>query len=199
MKWMNYLLVILCLASGINGCALMQRAFYDEPHDMTIWDAKKIHPLSDLSDRHRLLTAQQSQLINKLYGQDISREGDMIVYYEARKRKGTYGKRGNIFLVQARGEPGSLDILVCTNGGRVDEILVKNNPVVDGRLAIPDEFLQQFLGRSFENSWEVALNPSDLAGMPSRIWPIAGYPKISREVADGIRKVLVWTEVLQIE
>lgn len=199
MKRMNYLLVILCLVSGMNGCALTQRVFYDEPYDMTIWDAKKIHPFSDLSDRRRRLTAQQSQLINKLYGQDISREGDLIVYYEARKHKGIYGERGNIFLAQVKGEPGSLDILVCTTGGRVDEILVKNNPVVDGRLAIPDEFLQQFIGRSLENSWEVALNPSDLAAMPSRIRPIAGYPKLSREAADGIRKVLAWTEVLQIE
>ena len=81
----------------------------------------------------------------------------------------------------------------------MNEILVKNSPMIDGKPVILDEFLQQFIGRSLRDSWEVARNPSDLVTLPSKIRPIAGYPRISDEVTDAIRKVLVLANVLKIQ
>lgn len=200
MKRISYLSVSLLLVLVEMGCASIGNIFYHEPHAITIGDAKKIHPFSHLSDRHKRLTAQQSQLINKLFGREISREGDLIAYYEAKRRKGIYGDPGNIFLVHARDESGSLlYILVCTTNGRIDEVLITNSPVLQGKPIIPDEFLRQFISRSLQDSWEVAQNPSDLLTLPSRIRPIADHPKTSTEVADAIRQVVVWAEVLQIK
>lgn len=197
-SWTIYLWILLW--GVLNpGCASIGKVLYHEPHEITFWDAKKIHPFSHLSDRHKRLSMQQSQLINKIYGEEISHKGDLIAYYEARKRKGIYGDVGNIFLVHAKGEFGPLDILVSTTDRSVDKILVKNNPVLDGKPLIPDEFLQQFIGRSLGDSWEVAQKPLDLVTLPSKIRLIAGYPKMSQEVANSIHKVLVWENVLQIQ
>jgi hypothetical protein len=200
MKQIFMLSAVLILTIIVSGCAGIGKPFYHEPHAITIGDAKKIRPFSNLSDRHKRLTAQQSQLINRLFGLDISREGDLIVYYEATKRKGIYGDPGNIFLVHARDESGSLlSILVCTTNSRIDEVLIENSPVLAGKPVIPDEFLQQFIGRSLSNSWELEKAPSDLLSLPSKLRSIAGNPRTSQEVADAIRKVLVWAEVLQIK
>ncbi len=122
-------------------------------------------------------------MVNQIYGEEINHEGDLIVYYEATKRKGISGEPGNIFLVQAKGEFGSLNILVCTTGGTVDEVLVKDSPVVDGKAVVPGEFLGQFIRRSLQDSWEVAQTPSDLVILPSKIRPIADQPMTSNEVA----------------
>jgi hypothetical protein len=194
-----YLSVALLLIAVSIGCASVRNVFYHEPHNISIWDARKIHPFGDLSGEYKQLNAQQSQLINQLYGQDISHEGDLIAYYKARKRKGIYGEQGNIFLMQAKGELGPLDILVCTTGGHVDEILIKNNPVLDGKSVIPDEFTQQFIGRSLQNSWKIAQDPTDLMALPSRIRPISDYPRTSQELANAIRKVLILAKVLEIQ
>jgi hypothetical protein len=198
MKRKLLLSIVLILLISDTGCAAFGRLFYHEPHEITSRDAKRIHPFSQLSDRHKRLTAQQRQLINKIFGQDISREEDLIAYFEAKRRKGIYGDPGNIFLVHAGGESGSLEILVCTTHGRVDEIVIKNNPVVEGRAVIPDEFLQQFIGRTLQDSWKVAQTASDLVDLPAKIRPLAGDTRTSEEVAKAIRKILVWTEVLQI-
>ena len=199
MKQIFMLSAVLILTIIVSGCAGIGKLFYHEPHEITVWDAKKIHPFSKLSDRHKRLTAQQSQLINKIYGQQINHGGDLIAYYEARKRKGISGEPGNIFLVRASGEFGPLDILVCTTDKHVDEILIKNSLVRNGKPAIPDEFLRQFIGRSLRDSWEVAKDQSDLVTLPSKIRPTADHPMATSEVLGAIRKVLVWAEALQFE
>lgn len=199
MKRATYLIVCLWSAVITSGCASIGKVFHHEPHSINVFDAEKIHPRSHLSDRHTTLSNKQAQAINQLYGQTIATEGELIAYYEARPRKGIYGESGNIFLVYVRGELSLLEVLVCTTHGQIDETLIQDNPVLNGRSAIPDEFLRQFIGRSLQDSWEVAKNSSDLVTLPSKIRPIASYPKTSEEVANAIRKVLVWAKILHIE
>lgn len=192
---------MILLAIGQAGCAGAGtgRLLDHELPAITLLDARKIHPFSDLSERHISLTAEQAQAINRFYGRIIAAEGERNVYYEARRRRGIYGQWGNIFLVNAEGELGRLEVLISTAGGEVDEILIKNNPVLNGKPVIPREFLRQFIGRSLRDSWELAQDPSDLVALPSPIRPIASYPQFSQEVADAVRKPLVWTEVLEIQ
>ncbi len=184
-----------------TGCASFGTAFYHEPHEITREDADKVHPHSRHQDTHKRLTLEESQLINTLYGEEINREGDLIVYYNARHMKPLFPlTKGNIFLVKVRGETDDpLIFLVCTTKGKVDEVILKNNPIVKGKPLVSNEFLRQFIGRSLGHSWEIVKDPSDLLSLPRGILPISDYPKTSKEAAEAFRKVLVWAKALRIE
>ncbi len=164
-------------------------------------DANRIHPHSRHKDTHKRLSLEESRTINKLYGEEISQEGNFIVYYNARHMKPLYPlTKGNIFLVHTNEEKNkSLTLLVCTTKGRVDEVILKSNFVVGGKRVIPAEFLEQFIGRSLGDSWEMAKVPSDFLSLPNKIRPISGYPKISEELAKAMRRVLVLASVLEIK
>jgi len=199
MKWALYLLLGGFLILANYGCVSVEKVLNPNRSGITIKDAKKIHPFGKPSYRVKVLTQTQSQRINNLYGEEITQEGDRITYYQSKGRKSFYRSQfGNIFLVHGKGELKALNILVCTTRGQIDEILVKNNPIVKGRTVIPDEFLQQYIGRSLKNSWEVAQDPPQLLTLPSRVRPMVGYPKLSEEVTKAIRKVLVWAIVLNV-
>jgi hypothetical protein len=198
MNWAIYLFISLGLITQSIGCTSIGKMFYHEPHEITIWDAKKLYPFRKHSSKHRNLTLQQSQLINEIYGEEISHEGELIAYYQARARK-PLRHRANIFIVHAGGELGQLDILVSTTGRWIETIMIKDSPELDGKPVIPNEFIEQFIGRSLANSWELAQNPSDLVTLPAKIRPITGYPRTSKEITNAIRKVLVWARVLQIQ
>jgi hypothetical protein len=198
MKRAIYLGIFLWLITTSAGCVSIEKIFYHEPHVINVWDAKKIHPFSDLSDRHRRLTLEQSWLINQIYGEEINHEGDLIVYYEARKRKGISGDRGNIFWVREDSEFGPMEILICTTSMRIDEIVIKNNPFTDEKSAIMEEFLEQFIGRSWDGPIMMAVTPTDLLMTPSRIRPIADAPRISQAVMDAVTRVLIFAKVLGV-
>ncbi len=198
MKWMVYLTLSVWSMSIGAGCASFTKVFYHELHKISISDARKVYHYDDYSDHHKKLTLEQSRSINDLHGEEISREGDLIAYYHAKKRKPLRDK-ADIFLVHARGEGSQLDLIVSTRGRIVDQIVVKNNLIREGKPVIPTEFLQQFTGRSLQDSWQMAEKPQDLVALPSMIKPVAGYPKISKDITSNIQKVLVWLMVLEIQ
>ena len=198
-RQMFFVSIGLVLVLSTGGCTAIQKILFHERHEITTSDAKKIHPRSHLSHHHIRLTLEQAQAMNQLYGQAIAAEGNVITYYEARPQKGIYGERGNIFLVQAKGESGLLDILVCTTDGQIDEVLIKDGRSPDGHLAISAQFLDQFIGRTLQDSWKVAQTASDLVDLPAKLRPLAGDIRTSEEVASAIRKILVWAQVLQIQ
>ncbi|MFQ5779243.1 MAG: hypothetical protein ACE5HN_00485 [Nitrospiria bacterium] len=198
MKWTVYLTLSVWSMSIGAGCASITKVFYHEPHEISVSDARKVYHYDDYSDRHKKLTSEQSRSINDLHGEEISREGDLIAYYHAKKRKPLRDK-ADIFLVHVRGEGSQLDLIVSTRGRIVDQIVVKNNLIREGKPAVPNEFLQQFIGHSLQDSWQMAEKPQDLVALPSMIRPISGRRKISKEITSNIRKVLVWLTVLEIQ
>jgi hypothetical protein len=148
-------------------------------------------------DHHKKLSLEQSRSINKLYGDAISQEGDLIAYYDALDRN---PRRyiGKVFLVNAKSEKDQWNVIVGTRGRVVDRIMVKNNILGEGRPVIPNEFLKQFIGRSLQDSWQVAEGPQDVVTLPSMIRPVAGNLRASKELASNIRKILVWITALNI-
>jgi len=198
MKRMVYLTLLLWFTLISGGCTSITRALYHEPHEISVSDARKVYDYDDYSDHHRKLTLEQSRSINDIYGKEISREGDLIAYYHARRRK-PLRDTADIFLVHARGEGSQLDLIVSTRERIVEQIVAKNNFNSEGKAVIPNEFMQQFIGRSLQGSWQVAEKPQDLVALPSMIRPISGRLKISKEITSNIRKALVWLTVLEIQ
>jgi len=201
MKWNIYFMALLTFAAMTTGCASIGSVFHHERHEITLYDANRVHPHSRQKDTHKRLTLEESRSINKLYGEEISQEGDFIAYYNARHMKPLYPlTKGNIFLVHTNDEKNnSLALLVCTTKGRVDEVILKNNFVVEGKPVISGKFVQQFIGRSLGDSWEMAKVPSDLLSLPEKIRPLSAYPKTSEELANAIRRVLVLAKVLGVK
>ncbi|MFQ5598811.1 MAG: hypothetical protein ACE5GK_12270 [Nitrospiria bacterium] len=204
MRRIPYCSLLFFFVAMTIGCASLASPgsiFYHEPHALTRKDANRVHPHSRHKDTHIRLGTEESRSINRLYGKDISQEGDSIVYYKARYMKPLYPRtKGNIFLVTVMGETNEpLIFLVCITRGKVDEVVLKNNPIVNGKPLVSHEFLQQFIEHSLGHSCEIVKDPSDLLSLHQKIFRISDYPKTSREAANAIRKILVWAKVLRID
>ena len=172
--------------------------FYHEPHPITSYDARKLHPRSHLSDRHRKLAPEQAHEINRLYGQEIVSEGDLIVYYEAKRRKGMYGSKGNVFLTRIETDKSPIELLVSVAEGKIYQLLLKEVPFIRGTPLVGNEFLFQFIERSLENSWEIALSSEDLMYVPLRLRAMERMPSLSQAIADQIRRVLIYNHVFSM-
>ena len=195
----TFLIFLTIFYFGSNmGCTTVKEFLNPEIHEITSKDARSMYYLRDIRHHHLILTPSQSEQINKIYGEEIVQKGDEITYFSAKRIKPTRIKRF-IFLIIMEGEPGRLGILVGTFQGIVDNVAVKNNPLVDGKPVIPDEFLKQFLGRTLQSSWEVAQDHSEFFTLPSKVRPIESHLKVSQDISDGIRKVLVLAKVLNLK
>ncbi len=196
-RWIVYMLISGLLMSLGVGCTSIKSVFYHEPHEIARLDARKAYPLAILMDHHKKISLKQSQAINELYGDAISQEGDLIAYYDVLDRN---PRRyiAKVFLVSVKSEKGQWDVIVGTRGRVADRIVVRNTIIRDGKPAVPNEFLKQFIGRSLQDSWQVAEVPQDLLTLPSMIRPVAGNLRASKEMASNIRKVLVWITALNI-
>ena len=193
-RFMTYLLLSFLFVSVGAGCASMTK---HEPHNIAKSDVWKVYHATASSDHHKTLTKKQSQLVNKLYGEDVSQEGDMIAYFDALRQLPPHYKT-KVFLVHAQGESGQLDVIVGMRGRMIDRIVVSNSPGEGHQSAIPGEFLMQFIGRSLQDSWQVAEKTQDLIVLPSMIRPLTGHQKTSKDITSNIRKVLVWVTALEL-
>jgi len=192
-----YLVVSVWFMLITAGCASLPKTFNHESHDIAKLDISKIYPAAISTDHHIKLTLEQSRLINKLYGEEISQKGNLLAYYSAVKRLPRHYK-SKVFLVHVEEKAGRLEVLVGTRGRVVDKIVVKNNVTGQGKPVIPDEFLQQFIGRSLQDSWQVAEGPQDLLTLPSMLRPVVDQQNTSKEIASNIRKVLVWVTAMEL-
>ncbi len=193
-----YLIFSFLFLMGFTGCTTTQKADHPAIHPLTFEDARGMYNLTDVRHLHRTLTAAQSRQINKVYGKEITQEGDEVTYFKSERRKPTRIKRFT-FLAKTEGGLGWIEILVGTFQGRIDRVKLKKQSLMNGGVAIPSEFLRQLTGRSLESSWEVAKDPAEVFTLPSKIKAIEGYPQASQEISDAIRKVLAIAKVLNLE
>jgi len=190
--------IFIVLSVSHLACTTTGSLFYHEPHAITSYDARKLHRRSHLSDRHRKLTLEQALEINRLYGQEIVSEGDLIVYYEAKRRKGKYGDKGNVFLETIETGTTPIELLVSVAEGKIYQLLLKEVPFIRGKPLVSNEFLFQFIGRSQENSWEIARSSEDLLHVPAKVRAMEELPAVSQAIADQIRKVLIYNHVFSV-
>ncbi|HLG22377.1 MAG TPA: hypothetical protein VI382_06150 [Candidatus Manganitrophaceae bacterium] len=177
-KFIEMFFVLFILAT-LFACATSFSTQHATGDDISLRDAKKIHPRSHLTKRIRDMPLRLDPLA----------EGK-VAYYEARRRKGIYGQDGNIFLFHAEGESGPMRILVCVLNRRAHEVVVEGEP------RISNEFLSQFIDRSLENSLEIAKDPSDLLTVPGPIRPEAQAPKSSQAIANAVKMALMFGRIL---
>lgn len=147
--------------------------------DISLRDAQRIHPLSYLVKRTRILPTSANQVTES-----------RVAYYEARRRKGIYGEDGNIFLFHEKGESGTFRVLVCILNKRVHEVVVEGEPLAS------NEFLLQFIDRSLENPLNIAQDPADLLTVPSPIRPLAQAPNSSQAIALAVKGALIFGTIL---
>ena len=198
MKRILVFTIFVILSVSHLTCTTTGSFFYHEPHAITSYDARKLHPRSHLSDRHRKLAPEQSDEINRLYGQEIVSEGDLIVYYEAKRRRGKYGDKGNVFLTRIETGTSPIELLVSVAEGKIYQLLLKEVPFIGGKPLVSNAFLFQFIERSLENSWEIALSSEDLLHVPEKVRAMEKLPAISQAIADQIRKVLIYNQVFSM-
>lgn len=148
-------------------------------------DARRAFPMNEVSKRRIRLSEEQSRWINSLYGGLITRPGDRVVYYEARKWHSLYHK-GYLFLIRgARG----LEILVGVAQGRVAELSAVEP---SGERAT----YRQPLGCSLEDCFGFTrdqngfLQGSQKGELPTDI------RTVPEEVADAVKQALILAEVL---
>ncbi|HEX9759096.1 MAG TPA: hypothetical protein VGB26_15080 [Nitrospiria bacterium] len=187
--------IFVVLSLSHFACSTPGSLFYHEPHTITSHDARKLHPRSRLSDRHRKLNLEQAHEINRLHGENIVSEGDLIVYYEAKRRKGLYGDQGNVFLTRIETGTAPIELLVSVAEGKIYQLLLKEVPFIGRKPLVSNEFLFQFIGRSLEDSWEIVRSSEDLLHVPAKVRSMEELPVVSQAITNQIRKVLIFDHV----
>ena len=198
MKRIFIFTILVVLSVSHLACTTTGSLFYHELHAITSYDARKLHPRSHLSDRHRKLNPEETHEINRLYGQEIVSEGDLIVYYEAKRRRGKYGDKGNVFLTRIETGTSPIELLVSVAEGKIYQLLLKEVPFIGGKPLVSNEFLFQFIERSLENSWEIARFSEDLLHVPVKVRAMEELPAVSQAMADQIKKVLIYNHVFSM-
>lgn len=165
------------------------------PDAITEADARQIHPRGgQYHFRQQTLTGEQSRRINALLGRPATQPGEIVTYYRvSRNVKQMTGETGTVFVEQIAVPEGTLRLIVSIRGGVAQRILVKDGPESQ---AIGHEFLDQFIGRDLEHSYEVSRDPEAFHRVPSPLAPIEGRWELSQRIAEAVRKILVIAEAL---
>lgn len=120
----------------------------------------------------------------------------MIGYYVVtRLPKRLTGDTGTVFLEPVRADHGTLSLLVSVRGGAPQRLAVRDG---SADVALPHEFLDQFIGRDLEHSYEVGRDLDAFHRVPSPLAPIEGQMEFSERIAKAVRKILVIAEVLGV-
>ncbi len=148
-------------------------------------DARRAFPMNDVSKQRVQLSEEQSRWINSLYGGLITRPGDRVVYYEARKWRSLYPK-GYLFLIRrTRG----LEVLVGVAQGKVAEL----SAVEPSGERVT---YRQLLGCSLEDCFGFSRDQNGFLQRPLQGEPATGIIAAPAEVADAVKQALILAEVL---
>ncbi len=83
--------------------------------------------------------------------------------------------------------------------GLIDEIRVKENPTdKQGNKIINNDFLDQFIGRTLEQSFELRQTPDDYLITPTKLAGIKNAPLTSKNIARDLKKLSVIAKVLNL-
>jgi hypothetical protein len=122
-------------------------------------------------------------------GDEATKPDELIGYYiVTRHPKRLSGGTGTVFLEPVRTERGTLILLVSVRDGAPQQLTVRDGPAA---AAVTHEFLDQFIGRDAEHSYEVGRDPDAFHRVPSPLAPIEGRWELSQRIADAVRKILV--------
>jgi hypothetical protein len=160
-------------------------------------DLKHFTVLGRFEQRHIKLTHEQKRKADEFYGKEIVIPGNVLAFYQSRRWKG-HGRDGSVFLVLESGSFGGIDLIVWTSHGIVEEVGIKERIIKEEDRPINEEFLQQFLGRTLEQSFEIARDYRDILYTPTKLKGISGAPETSQAIAQAIKKVMVLVSVLDL-
>ena len=180
----------------VQGCAYLQHETQEHPIAITERDAALLHPRSRYVSHHRHLSMEESRRINERLGYEATRADELIGYYVVtRWPKRPTGETGTVFLEPVRTEHGTLSLLVSVKDGAPQQLAVRDG---SADVALPHEFLDQFIGRDLEHPYEVGRDPDAFHRVPSPLAPIEGRWELSQRIAEAVRKILVIAEALGV-
>ncbi|OGW61997.1 MAG: hypothetical protein A2638_05230 [Nitrospirae bacterium RIFCSPHIGHO2_01_FULL_66_17] len=197
-RQIHYRVVLISLLGVllVQGCAYLQHETQEHPIAITERDAALLHPRSRYVSHHRHLSTEESRRINERLGHEATRPDELIGYYAVtRWPKRPTGETGTVFLEPVRTEHGTLSLLVSVKDGVPQRLAVKDGP---SAAAVTHEFLDQFLGRDLDHSYEVGRDPDAFHRVPSPLAPIEGRWELSQRIAEAVRKILVIAEALGV-
>lgn len=189
-KFFAYMLLIFlpCGCSGIQSTVEDQQRLINE--------ISRSHLLGTLEERQINLTDVQLEKISQ-YGITISEKDRSVTYYSMSKRRAR-GAIGEMFLVKDQGEYGEFELALHLDCGTVYDIHILKNPENQNRNpVINTDFIQQFLGKNLNSSFEIAKGINDVLTTPIKIKPINNAPITSKKIVDSVRKLLVISKVIE--
>lgn len=184
MKSGCWLVAVFAAALLFGGCAWALRATPAEASGPTRADARRVHWVIRYDNPYASFSPERRELIASKYGEEYLPKAERLNYIHIPTWK--WQRHADVFEVQGRAAEGSYSLIVCVHQGRVAEIYLKESP-----LNVPGEFLRQFVGRSLEDSFEVAQSAEDAFGLPAKLHPIGGNLELSKAIATDLRKVLI--------
>ncbi|GAN34902.1 MAG: hypothetical protein DYG83_09370 [Candidatus Brocadia sp. AMX2] len=190
-KW----LVCILLVSLPCGCAETPHAEHGQ--ELNLYEIRKNHPYQWVEKHHVQLTDQQKNELAQ-HGIEIGESEETIVYYSMTTRRGR-SEVEKAFLAQGEGECGHFKLMVDIERSiTIEEIHIIENPADQtGTHCINNDFLEQFIGKDLNSSFEVAKEPGDTRTTPDRIRPIKNAPITSEKIAKELRKWLVISKILK--
>jgi len=197
-RQIHYRVVLISLLGVllVQGCAYLQHETQEHPIAITERDAALLHPRSRYVSHHRHLSTEESRGINERLGYEATKPDELIGYYVVtRWPKRPTGETGTVFLEPVRTEHGTLSLLVSIKDGAPQRLVVRDG---SAGVALPHEFLDQFIGRDLEHPYEVGRDPEAFHKVPSPLVPIEGRGELSQRIAEAVRKILVIAEVLGV-
>lgn len=187
-------LISLLGALLVQGCATLQHETQAHPMALSEHDAAMLHPWSQYTLRHRHLSVEESRRINERLGSEATRADELIGYYAVTRhpKRGT-GTSGTVLLEPVPTDHGALSLVISVRGGAPQGIVLKDEPV-----SVPHEFLDQFIDRDLEHSYQVGRDPADFFKAPLPLMALKGQEDLSQRIADAVRKVLVIADELAL-
>lgn len=178
----------------IQGCASLRHETQAHPVALSEHDAARLHPWSQYTLRHRHLSVEESRRINQRLGGEATRPDELIGYYAVTRhpKRGT-GTSGTVLLEPVPTDHGALSLVISVRAGAPQGIVLKNGPV-----SVPHEFLDQFIGRDLEHSYQVGRDQADFFNAPLPLMALKGQEDLSQRIADAVRKVLVIADELAL-
>ncbi len=197
-RQIHYRVVLISLLGVllVQGCAYLQHETQEHPIAITERDASLLHPRSRYVSHHRHLSTEESRRINERLGHEATKPDELIGYYVVtRHPKRLTGGTGTVFLEPVRTEHGAMFLLVSVKDGAPQRLAVRDG---SAGVALPHEFLDQFIGRDLEHPYEVGRDPDAFHRVPSPLAPIEGRWELSQRIAEAVRKILVIADELAL-
>ena len=200
---MRILSIALLLSIFMSGCALLNKYSMHNHSEFELEesDIRKIHDfnwMTECYEKRIELGDEQIKEIEK-HGINITSDDRLINYIRVIREKSGGSIGGNIFVIKGTGEFSHYELLVCIHNGLINEIYVRNNPKNEKRNeVINKDFLNQFIGRTLEQSFELRENTEDLVVTPIKLAGIRNAPAISKDIALKLKKVLAIARALKL-